>query len=234
MSLTLGSMLAAVMPLTTAAPPAIVDPATLFTTSLVHYWDSYDSGTEIWTDSAGAANAIPQSTAPAAGVVNGRTYPIFDGVNTGMQVASFTTLDGAEDWCVFGSLKTNNGQAYGGVIVKASSFYFELNFGSGSFYVEDGAGTGSMVGTTRIDNNDWHRFICTVTNNEAILYIDAALNATVTFQALPTNGNPLLLGVQPNSTVCDCSIALIGMLDRGATPEEVVTLDAFLQDATAA
>ncbi len=197
----------------------------LFGADLAHLWDAYDGAT--WTDSVGGVNASPQTTAAAVGTVNGHTYPVFNGTDTGMEGADATTLDGATDWCIFGAFKTNNGQAYGAIIDHAQQFYVELNFGAGAMIVTNQA-AGELDGAISVDDDQWHRFVVTVTAGAGKLYVDGVLDDSDTFDPLPAAANPYLFGVQPNATVTDSKVAVVGIATRGLTVSEVDALDRIL------
>jgi hypothetical protein len=209
--------------------PTTID--ALFGATLAHVWDSYNAGTEVWTDRVGGLNATPQTNGPAGATRNGHVYPVFDGIDTGMAAADVATLDGLSSWCIFGAFKTNAGAAQGAIVDHSLQFYVELAFGAGAMYADDsGGGTGDLTGSEVVDDNAWHRFIVTVTGLAAKLYVDGVLDASTTFQALPLSANPILLGVTPGGTVTDSGVLIVGIATRGVTVAEAGYLDDILVD----
>jgi len=125
-----------------------------------------------------------------------------------MAAADATTLDDASNWCIFGAFKTNAGYSFGAIIDHDGQFYVEMSFAGGVMLVDDQIAAGSLTGTTLVNDNQWHRFVVTITNNAAQLYVDGVLNASTTFATLPAVANAFLLGVQPNGTVTDSGFCL--------------------------
>jgi len=212
--------------------PASSSPATIFGADLVHLWDDYDGTT--WTDNGSVPlPATPQTNAPTQATVNGHNYPVFHGINDGMENATTdTAMDNLSSWTFFWVFKTNFGDAFGAIVDHAQQYYMELKFASGSPTISiQGFGNPALDGVTDISDNQWHRVIVTVNSLAAELYIDGSLDASVTFlNALPPAANPTLLGVQPGGSVTDSAIAIVGAATRGMTGPEIALLDQYLID----
>jgi hypothetical protein len=218
-------MLMASMPL----GPISGDPSILFGADLKHLWDDYDDGTEIWTDSVGGADGTPDTNAPAEATVNGHSYPVFDGIDTGMYAANtITALDNAVTFTIFGAFKTNNGDTYGGLMGRPGCYYVEVMDPEGTFYSGPNNFGEELIGVSDLQDDLWHRFIVTVTAGAASLYIDAVLEASDTFTAVDAGVDPFTLGMAANETVTDSSIAIMGIATRGMSAPEIVALDEYL------
>lgn len=217
-----------------SAPPTTIEE--LFGASLAHIWDSYDDATGVFTDRIGGFDVDDAGdNPPAEAVVNGHHYPVFDGgaASHGLETsADFTTLDDLTSWTVFGAFKTNDGEAYGGLVEKPSGFYIELDFGPpGTISGALGASAGSdWYGTIPVDDDQWHRFVITYKNGTLKQYVDGVLDVAVTTASAVPSGvtNPFFIGKQ-FSTAADAGISLIGIATRAATAAEVPLLDGFIE-----
>lgn len=209
--------------------------AELFGADLAHLWDSYDDGTGVFTDSVSAFNVDDAGdNTPLAGTINGHTYPIFDG-GAGSHAletsTDFSTLDDLDSWTIFGALKTNNGQIFGGIVEKPAAFYIEGDFSSGGIYVGISNSPGYEIsGSIPIDDNQWHRFIITCNSGNMALYIDGGLDSTDAVIPIPGGIiNPFFIGRQFSGTI-DAGIAIVGIATRGINLTEVGYLDSMIED----
>lgn len=205
----------------------------LFGVALTNLWDSYASATGILTDSISAFNVNDGGTnPPAEAVKNTHHYPVFNGVNNGLESSSnYSTLDGLSNWTMFTALKTNAGGAFGAILDKALTFFFELSFGAGSIaFSIQGGGAANISGTIPIDDDQWHRVVVTCNSGVVSLYIDGVLDGTDTGGTIPTVSNNLLVGVSPTNTVTDSGLLVIGVATIGLTVTQAGYLDDILTD----
>jgi len=204
----------------------------LFGLTLTNLWDNYASATGIFTDSVSAFNVNDGGTnPPTEAVQNSHHYPVFNGVNTGLESSTnYTTLDNLSDWTMFTALKTNAGSAFGGILDKALAFFFELHIsGKVAFSVQGGSGA-NILSTQLVNNDQWHRVIITCNAGTVKLYVDGTLNGTDTGGTIPVSSNKLLIGVQPSGTVTDSGLIVVGVATRGISAVEAGYLDDILID----
>lgn len=228
----------------TPAPFTPADFAEFFGPDWVHFWSTYEADTPAleFTDTVGGYHLNEKlgsgpDVAPTEQTQNGHVYPLFlDGVNRGLTRAGspdFETLDDLADWTVIFAIKTFDGQAYGGIVVKGSAFYFEFSFSSGSLSLVIGAGSGADIQcTTPVDDDLWHRVIITCVGGTMRAYIDGNLEGTDTGGTI--NGtvvNPLQIGVQPSgNTVCRAHILFAGIATKGVPALDIGVLDGLIDD----
>ena len=199
----------------------------LFGLALVNLWDSYDFDTQTWTDSVGGEDATPTVNAPPAAIINGHSYPVFDGIDTALDAVDTDVLDGRSDWCIFSAFKTNAADAYGAIIDKGGQFYVE--FSGQAFYVSGQAGA-PLDGAIVVNDDQWHRVIISVIGNAATLYVDGVVDVTATMNTLSVGSTDAVrLGGQPGPPdVANSSILVVGIATSGLDAGDVATLDDIL------
>lgn len=198
----------------------------LFGLNLKHLWDIYDDATLTFTDSFGGLDAVGTEPNAAEAVQNTHHYPVFDGNIGGLIAPNMTTLDGLSDWTIWTAIKTNNGYAYGGIFDRIQSIYFELRFGTGQIaFSLQGFGAANINSTIPVNDDQWHRVIITSNAGVVRLIIDGVFDGTDTGGTIAAAVCDTLIGVQPNTTVTDSGILVLGIANRGIDVTEEGYLD---------
>jgi len=212
------------------APPNFTD---VFP-DIANLWVNYSEN--VYIDSVGGWNLNAtfggSGDFPPVATINDHNYPVFDGgyTTSGLtRSGNYTTLDGLADWTIFAALKTNNSQAYGGILDKGSAFYIELSFGSGAPYIGVGAGGGADISCTiGVDDDEWHNLIVTCNSGTVTVYVDGTLDGTDTGGTIPTVVNDVILGCQPSNSTTDSGIAIVGVMTVGLSTTQIATLKDML------